>query len=266
MTTKKETFAGAMHTFAYRYEPRSLFDDFLTMCICAVAHNPVTKKSPDEELYLQTVAKYANDKPCIDFPKLFALLIQEMEDRVGSGQGNDVLGEYFEQHFCRKNSGQFFSPWPICQFMAKAVCGNALLQEAERPQRVIDPACGSGRMLLAGAQDMGPDHEFYGIDIDHTCVKMTALNLFLNGVFHSEVMWGDALLRDDFRMSYRISFLPFGIFRIQDKERSRLWHMHVNSFPEKVDTAAKAPVPVADIRLPSESGGVHGSGLQGTLF
>jgi type I restriction-modification system DNA methylase subunit len=169
-----------------------------------------------------------------------------MEERVSDSLGNDVLGEYFEQHLCRKNSGQFFTPWHICQFMAACTAGNAI--QSDTPLRVLDPSCGSGRMLLAGSRSFGRQHEFYGIDVDHTCVKMAALNLFLNGVFHSEVMWADALMLDDFHLAYRISLLPFGIFRIENKERSQLWHMYRNSFPVK-----EKPVK-PEIVLPSQSG------------
>jgi len=85
-------------------------------------------------------------------------------------------------------------------------------------------------MLLAAYKVTGPGHECYGIDIDRTCVKMTALNLFLNGVWNGEVMCANSLQPDDFVISYRISFSPLGIFKIEDKEKSKLWQMHGNSF------------------------------------
>ena len=93
---------------------------------------------------------------------------------------------------------------------------------------------------------MGWRHEYYGIDVDHTCVKMTAINLFLNGVFHSEVMCADALRPGDFRMSYRISFLPLGIFRIEEKEKSKLWQMYQNTFEPKENTPKPQPKFISD--------------------
>ena len=228
MKSKKETFADLMNSFGHRYTLRYVFDDFLTMAMCAVTQIPGEGKSYYEDLYLETVAKYKDDELVHQFPKMFAALVDEMDDRLTGGQGNDVLGDYFELHFCEKNSGQFFTPWPICYFMAQAVCGGC--EDDGEIKRAIDPCCGSGRMLLVSAKTMGWRHEYYGIDVDHTCVKMTALNLFLNGVFHSEVMCANALDRNDFRMSYRISFLPLGIFRIEEKEKSKLWHMYQNTF------------------------------------
>jgi type I restriction-modification system DNA methylase subunit len=241
MKKQQETFANLMDSFSYRYDLRPVFDDFLTMTMCAVTQIPCAEKSHYEDLYLETIAKYKDDDLRFQFPKLFAQLIVEMEERLDDGQGNDVLGEYYELNFCRKNSGQYFTPWPICQFMAKAICGN----EANTAdiQRIIDPTCGSGRMILAAAKNMGWRHEYDGIDLDHTCVKMTAINLFLNGVFHCEVMCANALNPDDFGMSYRLSFLPLGIFMIVDKESSRLWNMHKNSFEKKQESVRSTVVP-----------------------
>ena len=96
--------------------------------------------------------------------------------------------------------------------------------------RILDPTCGSGRMLLAAHRAQGAGHEYYGIDIDRTCVKMTAINLFFNGIWNGEVMCANALMPDDFIISYHISFSPLGIFKIEEKEQSRLWYMHKNSF------------------------------------
>ncbi|MDB5090877.1 MAG: Methylase [Mucilaginibacter sp.] len=230
MKKQQKTFAALMKDFEYRYDLRTVFDDFLTMAICACSPNPQTGLSHDEDLYLQTVEPYKTDALRHHFPKMFACLTREMEDRVGSGAGNDVLGEFYEQNLYRKGAAQYFTPWPVCELMAKSTVGVIDMHATREPLRIIDPCCGSGRMLLASAREIGRDQEYYGIDIDHTCVKMTALNLFLNGMFHCEVMCSDALRHDDFRCSYKTSFLPFGIFRAEARENSRLWQLYRNSF------------------------------------
>ncbi len=260
MKPKKETFAELLQSYGYKYDLRPLFDDFLTLALCAFSQNPATGLSYDEDLYLQVIGKYPKEMASSLFSKLLGALILEMEERYGESGGNDVLGEFYELNFCRKGAGQFFTPWPICEMMSHCV-GNGPEPEHGRRIRVLDPTCGSGRMLMASAKTFGTDREYYGIDIDHTCVKMTALNLFLNGVFHGEVMCADTLAPDDFRMSYVLSFLPFGIFRISAKEQSRLWHMHRNCFVKKQDIVKTAIV------LPSESGEQPiGKGIQLQLF
>ncbi|HEY1024940.1 MAG TPA: N-6 DNA methylase [Sphingobacteriaceae bacterium] len=235
MTVKQETFASLMSSFSYHYNLPQVFEDFLTISMCVVTQIPGEGKSHYEEQYLQTIEKYKDDEQRHQFPKLFAALILEMEDRVDSSQGNDVLGDFYMQGFGNKKAGQFFTPWHICDFMAEI--NNAEPMEG-KILRILDPCCGSGRMVLASAKKLGPQHEYYAIDLDHTCVKMTALNLFFNGVFNSEVMWADALMSDDFRLSYKISLFPMGIFRIEQREQSKLWHLNRNSF--QAATNAKA--------------------------
>ena len=242
MKSQAPSFAQLLEPFRYHYDLRTVFEDFLTMSLCAVTQNPLKAKSHYEDLYLQTIAPYKNDELRHQFPKAFARLVHEMETGLNSGSGNDVLGEYYQQNFYKKHSAQYFTPWPVCEFMAR--CTLAESRQKEGPLRVIDPTCGSGRMILAGAKVLGPGHEYYGIDLDHTCVKMAALNLFLNGVFGSEVMCADALMPGSFRCSYKISFLPFGIFRIEDRERSALWHSYNATFKSMAEpVAATSSVP-----------------------
>ena len=181
-----------------------------------------------------------------------------MTDRIDSSEGNDVLGDFYEQNLCRKGASQYFTPWPICAFMARSTCDAVPEERKDAPLRIMDPTCGSGRMLLASAKVCGPYQEYYGVDIDETCVKMSAMNFFLNGLFHSEVLCADALLPEDFRVSYRISFLPFGVFRITEKEQSRLWHLLKNSWDKPQPKEGQEP-PVFDGKQ------VH-SGNQMTFF
>ena len=228
----KNQFAETLHVIARRFSLFTVFDDFLTMSIAAVTQNLHTKKSWYEDEYLETIAKYKDSELRHEFPKAFAYLITEMEERVGSSSGNDVLGEFYEQHISNGRNGEFFTPYPICQFMASITNAKTeeIDEEEKRSLKILDPACGSGRMLLASYQVNGTGHEYYGIDINRTCAKMTALNLFFNGVWNSEVLCANALLRNDFVISYRISLFPLGIFKIEVKEQSKLWHLHQFSF------------------------------------
>lgn len=230
MKKGNETFAQLLNSFSYNFDLRTVFEDFLALSMCAVTQHPGKGKSHYEDLYLQTITPYKGNELRHQFPKAFASLITEMERDKGSSQGNDILGNFYEQNFTRKNSGQFFTPWPVCRFMAQCTIAEGPVES--RPMRVLDPACGSGRTLLAGAEILGPGHKYFGIDIDHTCVKMSALNLFLNGIFGSEVMCADALVPESFRISYKISMFPFGIFRIEQREQSHLWHLYNASFKE----------------------------------
>lgn len=229
-------FAETIFKISHRFSLFTVFDDFLTMSIAACTQNLATKKSWYEDDYNQAFEKYKDSELRHEIPNAFANLILEMEERTGTSLGNDVLGDFYEQHISNGRNGQYFTPYPICQFMASIAHTDYVCDfktNAPEPLKILDPACGSGRMLLAAHKTIGPGHEYYGIDIDCSCVKMTALNLLLNGMWNSEVMCANSLMPDDFVISYRISHLPLGIFKVEDKEQSRLWHLHRNSFNSK---------------------------------
>ena len=241
----KQTFSETLLFISRRYSLFTVFDDFLTMTIAACTQNPLTKQSWYEEEYMATIAKYKDTELRHEFPKALACLIMEMEERVGSSLGTDILGEFFEQHISNGRNGQFFTPYPICQFMA-AITHTDTAPDTDSslgsPLRILDPTCGSGRMLLAAHRAHGVGHEYYGIDIDRTCVKMAAINLFFNGVWNSEVMCANSLLPDDFVIAYRITFLPLGIFKIEEREQSRAWRLYKNSFDMKEKEGTGKPI------------------------
>lgn len=243
-----------METFAYRYDLRRVFDDFLTMSLCAVTRKVGTGKSYYEDLYMDTIKPYAADELRHNFPKAFGQLTEEMERAVERSEGGDVLGAFYEQHFSRKNAGQFFTPWPVCQFMASCAIGEP---DHSLSQSVIDPSCGSGRTLLAAGKILGPGNQYYGIDLDPTCAKMTALNLFLNGMFSSEVMCADALNPASFNISYKISRLPLGVFRVEEREESELWRRYAATF---MDMSEPKIIMVKNEKVPT------GRAQQLTLF
>ena len=212
---EKAAYGGSYHT---------VFDDFLTICICCFSINPQTGNSFYEDEYLRIIEPYKKRGTLKHFPDLLAELIIYMEENVDNSQGNDLLGDFFQQEITHGRNGQFFTPFHICTMMAQINLG-----EENRSMNVLDPCCGSGRMLMACGKHATIKQNYYAIDIDPLCVKMTALNLFLNGL-RGEVVCADALMPDDFRFGYRISFCPLGIRKVETKEASMIWKINQNTF------------------------------------
>lgn len=226
-------------TFDYiaRYEEAGkVFDDFLTICLCCLSIDPRTGKSRYEDEYMDTIKKY--DKRLVReyFPKLFAELILQMEKHFHDTEGNDLLGTFFERHISKGKNGQYFTPPTVTQFMAQIV---GLQDDTRKRLNVLDPACGSGRMLLSGAQVSGKRHNYYGIDLSPACVKMTAINMFLNGL-NGEVMCANALDPSDFRFSYEIKPYALLVRKIIDKDHSKLYHMNLNAFTRKEESPSSS--------------------------
>ncbi len=219
--TKIPTFDSVLLAFEQWYDLRAAFDDFLTAAICYLSTCPLTRKSFDEDLLLDTIAKYEEHEADHLFPLAFACMCQEMHDRKGTEHGHDVLGDFYQTHLCKEDEQPFHS-WKYSQHLAQ----EAMDAMAGKPMHVVDPNCGSGRVLVASFEQMGSKHGYFGIDANMMHVKMAAINLFLNGVFHGEVMCADAHAPDDFKGSYTFSIFPLGIQIITEKADSTLWQLH----------------------------------------
>lgn len=152
-----------------------IFDDFLTAVVCCLALGTA------EERYLEVARRYSEGevgKRGIDImAQALGVLVNAMEKT-----GADILGDFFEGAVTFGEHGQFFTPESLCEVMARATLGdNPPEREDGQPLRICDPACGSGRTLLAAAK-LVPNAVLYGVDVDERCTKMTAINLALNGL------------------------------------------------------------------------------------
>jgi type I restriction enzyme M protein len=89
----------------------------------------------------------------------------------------DPLGELYQQVISNGHNGQYWSPEHLCKMTAKMTLGD----NARPGQTVLDPACGSGRMLLAAAK-INRYLLLNGADLDITCCKMALLNMLFNSL------------------------------------------------------------------------------------
>ena len=207
-------FTQTITSLIRKYDRHRVFDDFLTMGICSYHSTNIKSKCQEtdeqnEALYFNTIEKYKPQELEI-FSKLLGVLQLSIYDTPYS----DLLGEFFTLHITKGENGQFFTPEHICDLMSKL---NS--PEPQTGQRVLDPACGSGRMLLSFAKD-NPDNYFFGSDISSTCAKMTTLNFFLNGL-KGEVTHMNSLSMEWFT-GWQINMNDIGIMPIE-KEQSIIW-------------------------------------------
>lgn len=175
-----------------------VFEDFLEMSVCALAGGTM------EEPYLKVVQRYAEGekgkRPVDLLAQLFGELVNVMEQT-----GADVLGDLFQGAITYGEHGQFYTPDHLCRLMA-----GMQMHKEDTGKRILDPCCGSGRMLLACAE-VNRSNEFYGQDIDLRCVRMTAINLALRNLY-GYVIWGNSLIAEQ-KLSYRTGFNGKGFVR-----------------------------------------------------
>lgn len=219
MTDLKE-FVAAFNRIAVSRSEESVFSDFLDITICALSSGQY------EEEYLAIVKKYKKEEINL-FCELFARMALIMDD---GGKGLvDCLGGFYQQRLSRGKHGQFFTPEHVSDMIA-------VMANAKDGSRILDPACGSGRMLLSAAK-VSRNNYFYGADIDNTCCKMAAINLCLNGL-QGEIAWMDSLGGRDYHhggYSILYKYTPMRVPVI--KKLSAGEGIIVNSAPYNKDTS-----------------------------
>ena len=132
------------------------------------------------------------------FAQAFQELIASAADERGDVVYGDTLGASYMEFAANKDAGQFFTPWDIAKVSAELISDHGALvrqrldsDEPFEPVTVMDPACGSGIMLLAFASTYPRWMitrgyvQFYGQDIDETCVRMARINCKLYGLNYS---------------------------------------------------------------------------------
>lgn len=172
------------------------FEDFVTASVCSLAGGTM------EDEYMAMVERH-KDGPKgtrgIDvMPRMFGQLVEAMDNTR-----KDILGDLFQGAITYGEAGQYFTPESICQLMAK-------LTYDENATTVCDPCCGTGRMLLAAA-DEHRSREFIGQDVDLRCVRITAINLALRNLY-GYVIWGNSLALEN-KLVYRTGFNGRGFVR-----------------------------------------------------
>lgn len=105
----------------------------------------------------------------------------------------DVIGntyEYLISHFASdagKKGGEFYTPAEVAILLAKFL-------QPKSGERISDPACGSGSLLIKVASEI-KDHNFslYGQESNGSTWALCKMNMFLHGIDNARVEWGDTL-------------------------------------------------------------------------
>ncbi|MBW8333637.1 MAG: N-6 DNA methylase [Prolixibacteraceae bacterium] len=223
-----KNFSQYILQIGYKYGLHSVFDDFLEMVVCALS------LGAKEDRYHEIVRNYEKPDAYL-MAEAFGALVIEM-DNNGDGL-KDGFGDFYMEYLSYGRNGQFFTPEPICDMMAR------ILNPAGFGERVADCCCGSGRMLLAAAK-ISRNSLFFGADIDRTCSMMCLINLCLNGLL-GEVCWMDTLM-NRFYGSWRIELHPEkGVPYIREITESESYM--VLRLPEKKQELIAQQAPVAKI-------------------
>jgi type I restriction enzyme M protein len=111
--------------------------------------------------------------------------------RIGN---QDVIGNTYEYLIARfasdagKKGGEFYTPAEVATLLAR-------LLEPKSGERICDPTCGSGSLLIRIAREIdGSNYSLYGQESNGSTWALSKMNMFLHGMDNARIEWGDTLL------------------------------------------------------------------------
>ncbi len=106
----------------------------------------------------------------------------------------DVIGNAYEYLIGKfaagagKKAGEFYTPPEVSILLSK-------LLEPKPGERICDPTCGSGSLLLKCAKEVGAEnYSLYGQEAISSTWALCMMNMFLHNVNNPRIEWGDTLL------------------------------------------------------------------------
>lgn len=128
--------------------PVEVFKDFVRISACALACQT------REEEYHEIIRRYRQEE-MEQLSRAFAGFVTECERRPFA----DLLGQYYEtisSKVSRDQRGEFFTPEPISEFMARILFDVEQVIAEGLPITLSEPACGSGGIILQVAKQLAP--------------------------------------------------------------------------------------------------------------
>jgi len=110
----------------------------------------------------------------------------------------DIIGDVYEYLIARfaatagKKAGEFYTPAEVSETLARLV--------APKPgDRICDPACGSGSLLIRTAEKVGSDDfSLYGQEMNGSTWALCKMNMFLHDVDSAHIEWEDTIRHPQF--------------------------------------------------------------------
>jgi len=108
-------------------------------------------------------------------------------------ESQDVIGDVYEYLISRfasdagKKGGEFFTPSEVSTLLAKLV-------EPKEGNRIYDPTCGSGSLLIKASKELQSENfRLYGQEKNGQTYALCRMNMFLHQIDDADIRWGDTL-------------------------------------------------------------------------
>lgn len=178
-TGEPTNFRKVLDHMTHSRQSYEVFSGFCRLAACALA------AGTREAEYLEEAKRWKPEE-LQQFAAALGTLINEMQEKPYE----DLLGHYYME-FALSSKGQqwggeFHTPKPICDMMARMTMGEIWKEIPEGPIHVCEPACGAGAMVLGVAQETPAEHRrrlrVTCIDIKVTACDMCFINTTLWGI------------------------------------------------------------------------------------
>ena len=138
--------------------------------------------------------------------RLAAVLKGVEELNFGNFEDNqiDLFGDAYEFLISNyaanagKSGGEFFTPQHVSKLIAQLA-----MHKQEKVNKIYDPACGSGSLLLQAKKHFDNhiiEEGFYGQEVNHTTYNLARMNMFLHNINYDKfnIALGDTLRNPHF--------------------------------------------------------------------
>lgn len=153
--------------------------------------------------------------------RLYALMNGVAGMKLGSYEDNtiDAFGDAYEYLMgmyassAGKSGGEYFTPQEVSRLLTLIGLGGRT-----DVNKVYDPACGSGSLLLQSAKILGDEHVrlgYYGQELNVTTYNLCRINMFLHNIGYDkfDIQQGDTLLNpkhwDDEPFDLIVTNMPY---------------------------------------------------------
>lgn len=200
-----------------KYDEREIFKDIIMLTSTFIIATMLNDKKQAEE-FDNMMKKYTIKEQ----QELWYIMIELVQLYQKQQEAKDIMTLIFnELGLGNKNTGQFFTPTHISDFMAKVISIDEKGIEENGYVTLHKPTCGAGGMILAYAREVNAkgystSRNLYveAWDIDILCTYMTFLQLALYDI-PAKVVNGDTLALKEKFVLYTPAYF---IFRQLEKE------------------------------------------------
>lgn len=156
-------------------------------------------------------------------------------DMSPSRVSEDIIGNtymYLIERFASdagKKAGEFYTPTSVSKLLARLV-------KPKTGDRICDPACGSGGLLIEASHQVGSrDFALFGMEVNGSTWALARMNMFLHGMDSSRIEWcntltNPALVENDRLMKFNVvvanppfSLDKWGIEEAEHDRFNRFW-------------------------------------------